>query len=143
MSFASGTRSYFKDRITECFPDYDQWADFFNVDNIPSQNIDCRYHIELGSTSTEKNDQAIFESMSVTIRFFKKSFSDSILEDFDELYDCVHAFKLNAQDPSKHSGNSQIFNVEGDSITPQPLDASNDNLLQLDISFTVQSYWNC
>lgn len=138
---ATVTRTYFKNRISECMPDYTEWEDYFNSSNIPSTLLDYSYHIELGSTASGSfDDQSSLEEMSVTIRFFRKGFDTSMLQEhFDKLYDDVHGFKFNAQDPSKRV--EPIKNVYATSVIPQPMD-SNDNIMIVQVDFTVQFYFS-
>lgn len=141
---ASGIRTYMNDRVGECFPDFEEWTDYFNINNIPSQVIDCRYHIEIGVTSSDTTDLVVEDTTSVIVRFFKKAQnSECMQEDFDGMYDCAHAFKMNAQDPSKYAENTTIKRVLSTGITPQEQNVSNDNLIQLDVEFTVIGYFNC
>lgn len=113
-------------------------TDTFNFNNIPKPRLSTAFHLELGASSGESNNQDHQTSrVPVTVRLpyaparAVKSIRDSAVE----FADTVRAEFLNPQ--NRLTQTNSIKNVFYNTMTLEPLADSNDNGLIVNIIFTV------
>lgn len=144
MSY-SKIRAYFKQRIEAVSPDRSEWTDALSIDdaqNIPTTLVEQRYHIEVGTiSSTTQLDQTVTDSASVLVTIWEQGYNTP-QDNKDELLDESELIRTSAVNPL----NVEAFNVansvyiqriDGVSITPSEIDASNDNIVQVQIEYTA------
>ena len=135
MSY-SKVRTYINQQISLEYPDMKEWKDSFNNENIPQTLIDNYYHIEFGNITTTQGDNWIEDAMSATIYIFKRGFSEPV-EAMDKVMDIANCIRLRVIDP-KASLTDNITSVETNSVTPEPVDESNDNTIKIGIEFNFR-----
>jgi hypothetical protein len=135
MSY-SKVRSYLKQQIALENSKLEEHLDAFNVDNIPQTKIDKTYHINFGNISTTHDDNWIEDSMSATITIFKRGFSEPT-KALDAIMDTANCIRLRVIDP-KALMTDNILSAEILSVTPEPIDGSNDNTIKVSIEFNIR-----
>lgn len=142
----SQVRRYFNQSITNQYSNYVEWTDAFNIENIPRTLLNNRYHIGIGPiSSTAKQDTHIVDSQSVTLTIWKSGFLN-VSDARDEILNIAHAIRLKLINPVnietfRASVNGEIQDVQSVSITPEVIDATNDNVIQVSIQFNVLMYF--
>jgi len=138
MSFLSSVRPYFRARMNSL--GFKEWQDGFAVDNIPRTLLNGSYHIEANSvTPTRPNQQLVtFEIESIIRVHFKgyRSPSDAI----DKAYVEAETILADILQPANKLSGPCIKDVYLASITVNPLGATNDNAVILELTFNAVTY---
>lgn len=136
----SSVRSYFKSRITDEVSSAVEHTDAFNIENISLTGRDKIYHIIYQNNSNlETHGNRIADNVSVTINMVFKGYRDT-QSTFDSTSDTVHNIKRRASKISNYTSN--IKRVVCDSISINPSDDSNDNVLLVTMEFSVRMDFN-
>ncbi len=136
----SSVRSYFKSRITDEISSAVEHTDAFNIENISLTGRDKIYHIIYQNNSNlETHGDRIADNVSVTINMVFKGYRDT-QSTFDSTSDTVHNIKRRASKISNYTSN--IKRVVCDSISINPSDDSNDNVLLVTMEFSVRMDFN-
>ncbi|NQX99765.1 MAG: hypothetical protein HRT70_01280 [Flavobacteriaceae bacterium] len=139
----SQVRDYINTRMSVVEPTYQEWkGSLEDIGNIPKTLLDRSYHITLNpTTSTEQSDNFIQETQNVFISVFKQGFTSSI-EARDELMQIANCIRLdiinfkNVED-YKAANDGNIEKVVSIGITPNDIDATNDNIIKATIEIDV------
>ena len=138
----SQVRTYLKQRIAIVEPDLKEWRDAFNLENIPNTLLDTYYHIGYGlDSSSPQADKFIEDSFSVTVTIFKRG-GVNIVDAVDSLMDTAHCIRMECIKQWEVSQTDNIKSVESVSIEPTEINASNDNIVQVQINFNVRLFFN-
>ena len=135
----SQVRTYFQQRIAVVEPDLIEHQDAFNFANIPETQLDTRYHILYGSAaSSNKIDNHVEDLFPITVTIWRRAFN-SENETLDALMDVAHCIRMDAIDfENIETFGMDLLDVNATSITPSPIDDSNDNIIQVQIEFNVR-----
>lgn len=129
----SDVRSYCNDRVIQVDSDFRQWADAFNKENIPSNILDKSFFIEYDVAGTVPLDTYVEDTISVTLSLFFKGYSnpqaalDNAIDTAEKMRENIIGI-VNIRD-------SSFLTVEPSSITPLPVDTSNDNSIVIEMVF--------
>ena len=118
---------------------YIEWDDSFNFDNIPSNLIDKRFHLELLGAQGIGNNQLDQEvSFPVTVRIFLKAFRDTS-NARDDAVSRGQTILETVLKPEVRVGDFSdgIKNVVFDSMDIEGAIASNDNITVLTLAFST------
>ena len=136
----SSVRTYFKDQITNEISGAIEHKDAFNLDNMFINARDKMYHIIYQNDSNlDTNGDLITDSVSVTITMLFKGYRDTQAT-FDTTSNTVHNIKRRASKIANYTG--AIKRVVCDSISIEPADDSNDNILQVTMNYSVRMDFN-
>ena len=136
----SVVRDYFKDQITDEVAAAVEHTDAFNIENMHTNARDKMYHIIYQNDSNiETHSDRITDNISVTISMVFKGYRDTQAA-FDSTSDTVHNIKRRASKISNYT--SGIKRVVCDSISINPSDDSNDNILLVTMQFSVRMDFN-
>lgn len=133
MSGLSSVRPYFRTALNGLR--YREWTDGFNFENIPSNVLNNSYHISTPSGGRrggyDMQTQEI--EQDVTVRIFLKGYRspalaiDNAMTRYDDLLAAVLGpTRLGCDIKNVYLGNMEIL----------PLDATNDNSVILEVTFT-------
>lgn len=136
MSKYSQVRSYLKQQIEACDPSLSEWKRSLSHTDIPTNQINNRYHISFPSVATTTPNNLYRDTVTATVRIFKKehdNFSVSIDEMLDKAYDIRNAI-LDIEE--MHStDNIRFCTVVG--IELEDYAASNKNIIEVRLSVTA------
>lgn len=118
--------------------DWREHKDALNDDNIPSNSIDCTYHILYGPLAHTKGDQLLESVIPIEISLFNSG-NDSMIEEMDKILNDAHCFAISMLDVKQYNIEN-ISDVVLNSITPDPLDESNDNTIQVRVQLDFKMY---
>lgn len=128
-------------------PTFKEWTDSLdNIGNIPKTLLDKSYHITLGTdSSTPATDIHIEDNFSATITVFKRAYNSPVTAR-DELLQTANCIRLDVINPLnveayKVANDGNIESVVSVSLTPGEIDASNDNIIQVQIEFNVRLFF--
>ena len=135
----SNAYQYITNRISESdVKNLKEWKDAFNLANIPSSVIDRTYHIYIPSISiSAQNDTLKNHNINVQLNYFRKGFRNTRtvqLEALDEAFCLIQAIinPLKWNDPE-----TMIYKVNCDQVSQSPIDDSNDNLMRIQMDFSL------
>ena len=132
----SQARSFIKQQISLVEPDLIEWRDSFENENIPQSKIDNYYHIEFGSLSSAPDGNSITDSWTMILTIWKRGFVSPV-EAFDEILDTANCIRLKIIDP-RATLTDNIHSIESNSISPEPIDESNDNTIKVSLEFNIK-----
>jgi hypothetical protein len=132
----SQARTFLKQQIALADSSISEHRDPFNNENIPQTNIDDKYHILFGTVTTTQDDNWIQDGWSATVTLFKRGYSDPQTA-LDTLLDTANCIRLKVIDPEAVLTDN-IHSVEAVSLTPEPVDITNDNTLKVSIEFNIK-----
>lgn len=136
----SAVRSYFRDRIKDEIPNALEHTEAFNIDNMHVNSRDKMFHIIYQNTSNLETDgNRVTDNISVTISMLFKAYRNTQAT-FDSTSNTAHNIKLRASKISNYT--SGIKRVVCDNITITPSDDSNDNILLVEMGFSVRMDFN-
>ena len=141
----SQIRSYFNTQVLATKPNFKEWLDAFNVENIPRTVIDRTYHIDIGIDSSTQGDVSIEEDVTVIVSIFKQAFNTPV-EARDSLLDVAHCLRLALIKPLnvevyKVANSGDIDAVTSASIVPSEIEESNDNIVKVELTFNVRLFF--
>ncbi len=129
----SSVRSFYSDRLESL--GFDEWADGFSFENIPSSIVDKSFHVTVESSTGGVINQHVQNiEMPVTVRVFRQGFRDPS-NGIDEAILDVETIICDILSPSVRLS-SDIKNVVFDGFSVEPLSGSNDNAIMLELNFT-------
>ncbi len=137
MSF-SDIRPYVKARMLTVDPEFSEWTDAFNVENVPNTIIEKAWHLMFDPASAVSlNQTGLLYDCPITIRVHFKGYR--------EPQDAVDLGVQNAEaiirEFVKHVNRltqTSIKNVTSTGWNLEPLAASNDNIVVLVLSFNLE-----
>ena len=135
----SQARTFLKRQIAIIEPDLKEWKDSFNTDNIPQTKIDDYFHINFGELSSAQADNWIQDNWTCTVTIWKRGFSD-VSSSFDSIIDTANCIRLKVIDP-KAILTDNIHSIESNSITPEPIEDSNDNTIKVSLEFNIKLFF--
>ena len=136
----SVVRNYFKSRITDEVSSAVEHTDAFSIENMHVSARDKMFHIIYQNDSNiETHGDRITDNISVTINMLFKGYRDTQAT-FDSTSDTVHNIKRRASKISNYTNG--IKRVVCDSISINPSDDSNDNILLVTMEFSVRMDFN-
>jgi len=131
----SDVRTYFKTRMSTL--NYTQWLDAFNFENIPSYILNSVYHLDTRLTNQVRHSQYDLElTMQAEIRTFLHGYADPESA-YDDSYDKIELILKECLKIKNAKVQKNIKNVNLSSIDISPIDATNDNILLVTITFDV------
>lgn len=134
MSFAA-IRPYFNARMLAVDPDFREWEDAFNVDNIPSTMFDKAWHLEFSpSTFGQANQACLTFLVPVSLKVFLKGYR-SPKDAVDKALSLAESIVKEASGPSNRLNQPLIKNVLPNLVDVRKLSETNDNSVVLEISF--------
>jgi len=139
----SQIRTYFNGEIATALPDMKEWRDAFNIENVPRTLLDTYYHLSINAgTSTSAQDATVQDQMSVLLTVWRKGTSDMSLTQ-DELWDIAYCIRQAVINPRNvHIFDGDILAVENTQMRSEPIDLSNDNVVQIQLEFNVRMYFS-
>ena len=128
---------FFRTRLTAL--GYKEWDDSFNFDNIPSNIIDRRFHLEALDAQGIRNNQLDQEvSFPVTVRIFFKAFRNTSSARDNAIAAGQQILETVLQPETRVANFSDgIKNVVFDSMLIEDAIASNDNITVLTLGFST------
>ena len=136
----SDVRSYFKSVIVDEVPAAVEHKDAFNLENMHVNARDKMFHIIYQNNSNlDTNGDLITDEISVTVTMLFKGYRDTQAT-FDTTSDTAHNIKLRASKIANYTNG--IKRVVCDNILIEPMDDSNDNILQVSMEYTVRMDFN-
>jgi len=140
MSF-TGLKPYFKTRLDSINSGaLKEWADAFNVDNIPATALDKAYHIEIQPASYVGSAHGCLGfSASVRVRAFFKGHARPALA-IDKAAEYVDSIIKECCKSTNRLNEPKVKNILPNSVDIKALEQSNDNVAVLDIVFSCTVY---
>lgn len=136
----SDIRTFISTQILALYPDFREWKDAFNIENIPSTIFNKSFHIFYTIPNADKMQTTIMDSIDVTLKLFFKGERDTQIA-LDSAMDTAHLIRLNII--SKSATPSGYLSIDNNSIEASPLE-SNDNKIVITLTFTAKKYFtNC
>lgn len=143
----SQVRTYFQERMLVVSPSRSEWTDAFNIENVPQTNLDIKYHIGFGiNNSSTQNDRSVEDNLDITLTIWKRGYND-VASALDAVLDEAHCIRLDVINHSNMysfntaTGNENLQDIVLVSITPQEIDASNDNTVQVQLVFNTRLFF--
>lgn len=140
-------RSYINSRMAVVEPDFKEWKDSLeDIGNIPKTLLDRSYHITLGvNTSTPQIDRHIEDDFSVVLSVFRRAYNSPV-ENRDTILQVANCIRLDIinhknVEAFKLANDGNIEDVQSVSITPSEIEASNDNIIKVEIEFNVRLFF--
>jgi hypothetical protein len=130
-------REFFKDRINEVLPDFEQWdRDVFGNNPVTTPQAQKYYNLVIGSSDIEQLPNSIVDNVQVIIQIWLASKRDTYAA-FAELYDKALEIRNEVMCyPSMLNPIGEFVNIIPVSITPSEED-TNDNTIKIEIEFTA------
>jgi hypothetical protein len=128
-------KPYFRAAMLRADPNLVEWEDAFNVDNIPQTQLDCAWHLTLGTATFVKYDQGcLWYNVPLTLQLFFKGYRtpavavDNALLKAEAIIkeSCRHSFRLSQ--PYIKNLTPKDYNIEA-------LTGDNDNTAKLVMTF--------
>jgi len=139
MSFTS-IRQYFIDRMSTVDSDLREWEDAFNVENIPSNLLDKSWHMTLSPFSyTGSAHTCLGFNSAVLIRVYFKGYREP-REAVDTALEYAETIIKECTKPTNRLSQPNIKNVLPGTINVRELATTNDNVVILEIQFSVTNY---
>lgn len=142
MSFTT-IRPYFNTIMTTVDADLREWTDAFNIENIPESILNKSWHITFNpANQVSLNQTGLRYDYPITLNVFllgyrvpadavdtANSMGESIIKE------CLkHSNRLAIAE----ANSGRIINVISNQMSINPLAASNDNVVRLQLDFTCQ-----
>lgn len=139
MSLAS-VRPYFRNALQSL--GFIEHEDAFGLDNIGSNVLDGRFHLESGTVFSAAAPQVTHEfSYSITVRVFRKGFRNT-LEAYDAIdLDAQAIYEVvldTANRLTEYNIPTNIKDIIPESYVAVPLAETNDNAIILEMVFTAR-----
>jgi len=140
-------RDYINTRMAIVEPTFTESVDSLeDIGNIPKTKLDTSYQTTLSFiSSTPKVDRLIEDSFTVLINIFKRGYNTPVLAR-DSLLQTANCIRLDLIDPLnieayKVANDGNIEDVVSVSITPSEIDATNDNIIKVEIELNVRLFF--
>lgn len=138
----SETRTFIRGRVASVYPDLKEWKDSFNKENIPSTSINTMYHISYESISSiNQNGGYIEDDFNVIVTIFKKAYNETT-DEMDAILDkalCIRQALINHREANT---TNFIKGVNANTVDINPIQADNDNTIQIELEFTIRMFFN-
>lgn len=138
MSFAT-IRPYFQERMKAVDPDFREWEDAFNINNIPSSILDKSWHLDFSTFSYNTGGAHLCLSFDCPISLsvvFKGYRAPSEAVDMAMLF--ADSIIKECTKPTHRLTQPKIKNVLPSSVSVRELSDSNDNSAVLEIQFSCE-----
>lgn len=132
-------RTYFNQRITSVDSNLSEWTDAFNLENVPSTLLESKYHIGLGPSSSASGiDFHIRDDFTVNVTLWKRGLNN-VPNAVDELLDEANCIRTDIINPRNiEDFNQDILKISAIGIEIEEIQASNDDVVQVQIIFEVR-----
>lgn len=129
-----GVRAYFRARLNNL--GFKEWADGFNIANIPSTVLNNAYSLEVGTINIQMGGNNHWDfSYPVTLRVVTKGFKN-VSQAIDAALDTAQTILADILQPSVRMKNDGIKLIRATSLNTAQGAPSNDNLVMLTITFS-------
>lgn len=138
MSFVD-LRTYFESAMGQVDPDFREWEDAFNIENIPSSILDKSWHIQFGPFSYNAGGAHTCLSFScpVVLNVFFKGYRNP-KEAIDTALVFADAIVRECTKPVLRLNQPRIKNVLPSLGSVRELATTNDNAAVLELQFTCE-----
>ena len=137
MSFTD-LRPYFQARLAAVDPDFREWEDGFNVDNIPSTILDKSWHLRFDPFSYVGTAHTCLSfDCGLTMSVFFKGYRNP-QEAIDSALFFADAIIKECTNPVHRLNQPKIKNVLPSTVAVRELGATNDNAVVLEIQLTCE-----
>lgn len=134
MSFIE-VRTVFRERLEAL--GYEEHDQPFDPNAIGNTIIDGSFHMQTGFVASGPANQQVHSfNFPIVIRVYRRGHLD-VLTAYDNAHVEAETILADILDPSVRIGGT-IKDIVPDSIEIQPLDASNDNIIVIEFSFTAR-----
>jgi hypothetical protein len=129
--------TFIRNTLNQIDPDFREWTDAFNFDNIPENLIDHSYHIFVGLfNGGSLNDLTLNANQAYEVRLFRRGFRDAA-SGRDEAIREAGRFVLQAINPANLTGFEVLKEMSVTSINPIARE-TNDNLTEVVITMNAR-----
>lgn len=139
-------RDYINTRLAIVEPTFKEWKDSLeDIGNIPKTVLDTVFHITLGPIpSSVQSDRHVEDDFSVIITIFRRAFNEPV-EKRDAVIQTANCIRLDIIKPEnvfayKTANDGNIEVIQPVSITPSEIDATNDNIIKVEIELNVRLF---
>lgn len=138
MSFST-IRPYFQERMGAVDPEFKEWEDAFNIDNIPATIIDKSWHLQFQpfSYNTGGAHTCLSFECPITLSVFFKGYRNPV-EAVDMALIYADAILKECTKPVQRLNQPKIKNVLPNNVSVRGLSDSNDNAAVLEIQFICE-----
>lgn len=138
MAFNSIQNSY--DNVREAFISlgFDEWTDAFNIENIPNSRINKAFHMNISSITPANNDfSSLTLDSSLVVNWFLKGYRTPFdaKQESTKLIEQIIVKLCNVQNRTANG----VANIILSNILPQEIDISNDNIVLVEMAFTIKT----
>ena len=138
----SDVRDYFIAAIAVADSDLREWRDAFNTENVPSTLLDTYYQLTFnGVFATPNQGGWVEDTINLTVNIWKNG-CDEPVDALDLLLDkalCIRKESINPQFVETFGFKGVVENV---SVTPFPIDETNDNIIKVELEFNIRNFIN-
>jgi len=138
----SDARQYIIDSIKRTFPDMREWRDSFNIDNLPSTLLDTHYQITFNNISLlSSNGRINDDAINLTLNIFRNGCHEPV-DALDDLLDRALCIRQDAVIPMNVDASGLNGTVQVETVTPFPIDETNDNVIRVELEFVIRNIVN-
>lgn len=134
----SQVRTFIKQQIALVDPNLKEHRDLSD-ENIAQTKLDEHYHIEYGASSDSHDDNCLQTAQSVSVKVFKRGFNNPTSA-LDVIIDKAHEIRRCITSTAATLG-ADMQKVESISLTPEPIDETNDNTIKISLEFNIRLYF--
>lgn len=137
MSFIT-LRTYFEERMSAVDPDFREWEDAFNIENIPSTILDKSWHVRFGPFNYVGSAHTCLSfDCPVSLSVFVKGYRNP-KEAVDTALNLADAIITECTSPVHRLNQAKIKNVLPRIVDVRELSTTNDNSAVLEIQFSCE-----
>lgn len=131
-------RPYFQGAILATDPDFREWEDAFNVENIPNTALDCAWHFSVLPSSLVSFNQACLQmDVPIVLNAWVKGYRTPI-EAVDLGLKRIESMVKECLRHSRRLTQPTIKNVLPTGFNVEAIAATNDNIARLVLNFTCR-----
>lgn len=132
MSIAD-VRPYFQTRMTSLA--LNEWQNPFDVDNIPENIIDNVYQVTVGPISQQSFNQSdLALNVPANLKLFVKAYREHMTA-YDSAVALANSVLIEVLNPANRLTQTNIKTINLDSVSFDPLDPTNDNIIVVNMQF--------
>lgn len=137
----SQTRTYLKQQIEVISPTRSEWDDSLQADtlNTPSTLLKQRYHIALDpGNSNATSGKVVEDNVFATVTIWSQGYK-TVTATLDALMDealCIRHQIIDQRNMELFGG--EIYSIINTAIEPSEIDGTNDNTVQVQLTFNVR-----
>jgi len=127
---------YFRQRLNQF--GLVEWPDVFNFENVPSTELNERYHLDIGTVTLDSRNQLCMSmATTVTVRVWVKAFNE-LIEKRETALALAKSIMLDLSDFRNCTTHSdELKNVVSSAFDLVPISDDNDNVFRLEMQFSV------